>query len=435
MRAMRRWTLVAAFLALAATMVSSCVPRITNTPSHEPVTLRFAYREHTVELETSLNAFHERYPWITVEPVVIERFGAGMGTMLEASAVDMFRDGRSAFQYLNEGMIRPLDEVQLGDWSDIRDDYFRGAWEGLRIQGQQWGVPAGLDILVAYVNMDQAQALKVKVPDPKTNSTWDLLDFTEMAVTMNYPEGLPHAESARLFGFCSSPEGIDPVVFIYLHGGKIVDDLNAPSEVTLDHPYTVEAVQWYSDLYNQFGVIPDPAVIRTTFRRGGIWEAATRGACGVWTGWYSNRGGLDVDERAEWQSAWRMLPLPSGRESISLGDVEGYYITKDCQNPREALILLRFLSDSWEASGTRLPPRRSLATSDEYVETIGDDIATVAARFADRVMMLPAENSEAFEKIGSALIGAVKQIVAEDLNAADVLGEAQQQVRTVFQQP
>ncbi|MBC7235850.1 MAG: extracellular solute-binding protein [Chloroflexi bacterium] len=425
-RSWPRWCLG---LLLILALVAGCVPKLAEMPTPEPITLRFAYRQNTVELQSLFDRFHERYPWITIEPVETDRFGnAGMDTLLRASTVDIFRDSRDALQYAAEGMLKSLDDIQLGDWASIRDDYYKGAWEGLAIGGQQWGIPAGLDMLVTYINMDQARALAARVPDAQ----WTLLDFMELTTALNYPEGLPNAD-AKLFGFCTTPQGVDAIVFTYLHGGRIVDDINAPSEPTLDDPRTVEAVQWYADLYTRHGLAPDPEVIRTTFRRGGVFEAAMRGACGVWFGWYSDRGGLD--DRFEWSFKWRMLPLPRDQAPFNLGDVEGYYITKDCAHPKEALKLLRFLSDHLEAAGKKLPPRKSLVESDAYEDLVGEEVATIARSFGEsRVQMIPATSMPALETVGGAFFQAVQQIITEDLDAADVLAEAQQQVRSAFKE-
>ena len=418
-------------LVLTATLAASgCAPRIAYAPTSEPITLRFAFREQTLEMDRAVQAFQERYPWITIEIVEAQRFGDQLGAMIEAANIDIIRDGREALEYAQNGLLRPLDEVQLGDWSNIRDDYFPGAWEGLVVQGQQWGIPAGLDMLVMYVNMDQATALKAPVPE----SDWGLIEFLQLTTALSFPEGLPQAPDARLFGFCTDPQNIDSVAFVYLMGGAIVDDINAPSVALLDSPRTVEAVQWYADLFNTFGVAPQPDVVRSAFPRGGVYEAAMRGACGVWLGWYSDRGGSG-DDRFKWDMQWKMLPLPHDGPAFSLGDEQGYFITKQCPHPREALLFLRFLADRLDATGSNLPPRRSLAESDEYVTAVGEEIAAIAATFSSGVMMLPGDNASGLETLGGAFIEAVNQIVKENLAAYSVLGEAQDQVKNVFQQP
>lgn len=428
MRAVRSSRKVWAAIFLSLVLASSCRPKLAADTIVEPVVIRFAYRANTVKLQPLFDEFHQRYPWITVESVEAQRFGQQMDAVIRTATVDIFREGRNALAYAEEGLLRSLDPLELGDWATFQDDYYKGTWEGLSVQGRQWGIPAGLDTLVAYVNLERAEALNVAVPEPD----WSLFDFLDLAIKMNHPEGLPHDPSIKLFGYCTIPESVmDPVVFIYLHGGRIVDDVNSPTQATLDDPLTVEAIQWYSDLFNRHDVAPDPEVIKRTFRQGGIYEAALRGACGMWLGWYSGRGGLDT--RYNWDFEWQMLPLPQDRAQLGLGDVEGYYITANCAHPKEAIMLLRFLSGRWEAAGRKLPPRRSLINQDPYEDAVGKDVAAIARAFSENVIIMPGEIGPGLEAVSTELIKAIVEIVTEDLDADDVMAEAQQRVDAVFE--
>jgi ABC-type glycerol-3-phosphate transport system substrate-binding protein len=416
-------------LILVATCSGGCGPGAITTPTPEPITLRFGFREFTVEIEPLLDEFHTRYPWITVEPVRADRFSNGIETLVRAGTVDMFLDSSSALSYAAEGLIKPLDDLQLADWAPILDDYYQGTWESLRIQGQQWGIPANVDMYVAYVNLDQAQALHLELPGPE----WTLFEFLELANAMSFLEGLPYLPTSNLIGFCTMPDAMDVIVLTYRHGGQIVDSIENPQIVTLDDPLTVEAVQWYSDLYNRYGVAPDPDVIRTTFRQGGVFEAQVRGVCGVWFGLYSSRGGLDMP--FEWAMKFVMLPLPHDHADFNLANVEGFFIHDESQHPAEAIKLARFLSDRWEAAGTRLPPRRSLVESDGYQANVGSEIGAVALSFSDRVIMLPPDAGPELQSVGAEFIGAVQQIVTEDMDAGTVLSEAQDRARAALQTP
>lgn len=399
----------------------------------EPVTLHFGYREYVVEMEPLIEAFREEYPHITIEPVEVERYGNEIESLVRSGELDIFREDRSALGFAKEDLIRPLDEVQLSDWADTRDDYLSGSWEALSIAGQQWGIPASVDVLVVYANSDHMRAVGVEPPQ----TPWSLFEFLELANQLNYPEGTPYDPSTSVFGLCTTPADIDPIIFIYLQGGQIVDDLNNPTMATLDAPRTVEAVQWYADLYNRYGVASDPEVISRVFRQGGIYEAAVRGRCGLWLGWYGNRGGLD--SAYEWQSSWTMLPLPSDQTDFGLGDVEGYYVASSCEHPKEALTFLRFLANEWQASGKRLPPRGSLATSDGYIQSVGDNAGDVTANieetFPRQMIIMPQlglGKTDELEFVGEQLIGAIMQIINQDLDAEQVLEETQYRARGTF---
>lgn len=418
------WHLVLLFI---LPLTSSCGLKLTPTP--EPVVLRFAYRQNTAAMKPLLEAFQAKYPWITVEAVEAQRWGGQLQSMVENARVDIFREDSSAVRFATQGLIQPLEDLMLDQWGSIRDDYYKGAWESLSFNGQQWGVPAGLDIYVAYINADQLKALNLAAPPPN----WNLMDFVELAVKMNYPQGLPTQEGTNLIGFCTTVESADPLIFVYLHGGRIVDDIANPSRATLDDPLTIEAVQWYSDLFNRHGVAPDPKMVQERFSRGGVYEAAVRGFCGIWLGWYSDRGGLNTPYK--WDFSWKMLPLPRDRGDFSYGDVEGYFITKNCKHPVEAAKLLRFLSDYAEAAGQKLPPRRSLVNSESYKRAVGEDVAAIGRESVDHLVLLPYSQLTLLERLGPIIFTALNQIIVQGLDAAGVLAEAQSQCKAIFQKP
>lgn len=407
-----------ALVILGNVALAGCAPKDIG-PTPAPITLRFAYRQQQgVEIKALLNQFSEEHRWITVEPVEIVRTGEDMRSYLANREIDLFRDSREALNYVEQNLLKPLDEMQLAEWSSIRDDYYQGAWEALAIQGQQWGIPAGLDIYVAYVNVDQANALNARVP----GNDWTLYDFEEFVNRMNYPEGLP-GSSAQLYGFCTAPESMDPVVFVYLHGGEIVDDINAPREARLDHPLTVEAVQWYANLFTRYNVAPSPQVIRQAYPRFGIYEAQVRGACAAWLGFYSTRGGRNAP--VQWTINWQMLPLPQDRLDYTMGELDGYFVSAKSTHPKEALLLARFLSDHWQAAGNQVPPRHSLVTSKEYRQAVGESIADIAASKAGKLIIVPARISPALEAVGLQFFTTLQAIINEDLDALDALSEAQ----------
>ena len=430
MRIARLFRLVLIVFAVVTLPLVGCAPEGFLSATREPVTLRFAFRENTVDLAELFTAFQEEHPYITIETVTADRWGGDLHGLVQNSNIDIFRDGMDGLGLVEDGWLVPLDDIQLEGWAGIRDDYFEGIWEGLNVQGQQWGVPAGLDTVVAYVNTTQAKALALDVPD----ADWDLFEFLDLTTLMNFPEGLPSNTSTRLIGFCSDPASfsMDPVIFTYLHGGAIVDDLGAPSRATLDDPLTIEATQWYSDLANRYQVMPDAEQVRRLFRRGGVYEAQMRGFCGVWLGMYSMRGGLDT--QYEWSFDWKMLPLPRDHVQMSIGQIDAYYITKNCTHRNEALMLLRYLSDHWQAAGQMLPPRMSLLESDEYELAVGEEIAEMVRQFSDKIIIIPGGMSPALQEVGAAYLTAVKQIVAQDLDAANVLLEAQDNLEDVFRE-
>ena len=381
-------------------------------------------------MRRSWRNFEKEHPQIKIEPIEVERFGGGgMEQAVRYMDIDIYQDDRRAMQDVQEGLLMPVGDLLEAQWSPIEDDYFPGTWEALSLNGQQWGVPAGMDVTVAYMNKDHLSALNVEEPPAE----WTVDDFLALTQKVNYPDGSAALTVPHLFGFCTMPQSTDPVLFVYLNGGRIVDDLNNPTQAIFDEPETVEAVQWYADLFTLYGVAPDPEMMRQSFTRGGVWEAAIRGACGVWFQMYSNRGGFTG--RAEWEYDWTMRSLPKDQVAYQMGDVTGYFVTKKCKYPSEAATFLRYLSDRWEASGRQLPPRRSLAQGEDYLQSLDKKVATVTEAFGGEVIIGPSdEQNNKLQQVGGLFVTAVQRIVVEQMDPLDVLTEAQDEARPLLQQ-
>ena len=94
--------------------------------------------------------------------------------------------------------------------------------------------------------------------------------------------------------------------------------------------------------------------------------------------------------------------------------------------------LLRFLADRLDAAGPKLPPRHSLVNSDGYARLVGQDVALVARSFSDQVTIVPMQGSDVLLYVGAMLVEAIVEIVAEDLDPAQVLPEVQRRALRVF---
>jgi ABC-type glycerol-3-phosphate transport system substrate-binding protein len=422
---MKRIILTCVLLSLLAGPLVGCTQgAIGSRP--DPVTLRFAYRAGRVQIEPLLDEFHDQYPHITVEAVAVTSAG-DLRQRVAQGQVDLLRDNREALALVRNDLLRPLDEMLLAEWEGIRDDYYRGLWESLAIGGQQWGIPAGLDSMVLYVNMDAVRALGLTLPSSSQGpGSWDAFAFLELANALNDPDGLSGRLDSRMFGFCTNPEDWDPFFFIYAWGGRIVDDLNDPQRPTLDQNETIEAARWYTELFTRYGVAPLPAVIRRTYA-GGVGQAHISGHCGLWMGQYSNRGGLGTPYT--WLADWQMLPLPQLGGTGTLADVEGYYVTASSEHPQEALLLARFLSGHPMASGALIPPRRALAADPAFERAVGSQVADRAREVSDQIILVPADLSPQLMAVGEAALMAVNRSIQEDLDVELLLLDAQQQLQ------
>lgn len=395
------------------------------SPQSAPITLRIAFRKSQVDLQPLLDAYTRANPYIKIEVVEGNSGSSAVNNAISAKQLDIIRDDRGALQYAASGQLLPLEEmVQSSDWTKIRSDYFQGTWEGLQIEGRQWGVPASIDVFMAYINADVLATIGLQAPA----LAWNLDDFLMLANALNQPQGTTADSSQRVWGFCTDTQNYDPVLFVYLMGGTLVDDINKPTKPTLDSPATVAAVKWYADLITTYKVAPSNAAMRALFA-GGPPQAAAQGFCGIWLDMFSARGG---PADAKWPFNWRMQPLPSDRARISFGDEEGYYVVSTSEHPQEALALIRYLSDQWQAAGNKLPARKSLASDARYVREVGQDVAAAGIANMDALIILPAQAGPVFQQLGEVFLAAVNQVIETKADPADVLSKAQKQLEPLF---
>ena len=358
---------------------------VLQTQSTGPTVLRIAYRPLVADLKPLIAAFERENPGITVE--IFEATPTNFPSLsaeLQAGKIDILRDYRSTMATLvRTGAFQPLDGMlESGDWGKVRQDYFKGSWEGLQVDGKQFAVPAGLDVYVAYANLDAFAAAGVQPP----KADWTVDDLLMLADQVNAPEGTPGETKGVVYGFGTYYLSADPIIFTYLHGGGIVDDFDKPTRALIDNPKTIEATSWYANLILKYKVSPKAGIVSAYFRSGGITTAENQGYCAMWFSTYSARGGPDT---GKWQFKWQMLPLPRDAQSMSVGDVDGYYIPANSQHQQEALKLIRYLSDQWQGSGVRFPVRKSLATNPRYQQLVGAEIARIGALAADNLVVMP----------------------------------------------
>jgi ABC-type glycerol-3-phosphate transport system substrate-binding protein len=410
-----------------ALLLGGCAGMGRPTPTPEPVTIRFAYRQGAMPAIAELvQAFQTQYPWISVAAQEVLRSGNQLSPLVRDGEVDAFRESRQGLAYVSENLLRPLNNVLADDWASVRDDYYQGTWEALNVAGEQWGIPAGEQVLVVNLNGQALASLGLKRPAPD----WTLFDFVSLASSMNYPEGRPDDPASRLIGYCTVPTSIDPVVFVYLSGGRIVDDLNSPTQATLDETATVEAARWYADLFTTYNAAAPVALLDEWHDRG-QYQALRDGQCGMWLGWFGEQAyyfGQDPEHN------WSVLPLPKGQGGYELVDIDGYFVASSCEHPTEVMLWLRFLADRFEAAGGKVPPRLSLVNSEEYAAAVGAEVGAMARSFSSRMMIMPYGENETLTGVAELFTAAVTRIVMDGVDASQALAEAQIESARLFGQ-
>jgi len=230
-------------LCLLLVLFAGCAKAL---PTPEPVTIKFPYYERDAAHYTALaEQFHTRYPHITVELVQL-----GRQSTSQIGDYDVFMaDQLSLLQLVQQGAI--LNLTPLIEQDDTFDSgvFYPGALETFQYEGKTWGIPSDINMLLMYYNKDLFD--RYAVPYPTIGWTWN--DFLERAEDVTDP-------GSDVFGYAIQHDGdialMEPVLFIYQHGGQLFDSWQNPTNITFNDPLNVETLEWYAGLIHTRGVAP-----------------------------------------------------------------------------------------------------------------------------------------------------------------------------------
>jgi multiple sugar transport system substrate-binding protein len=364
-----------AFLVLLAITLAGCCASRPAAPTLTPATITFFSPFYTVEYYQVLaDEFNETHSDIHV------RVESSRGDVYPPDfySVDVFVGSQLYGAQLQEqGDILDLSPFIEHDLAFDSSDFLPGTLDAFSSEDALWAIPFGIDPLVMYYNRDMFDAAGVAYP--RSGWTWD--DFLDAAIAVNDPE-------ANVFGYISTTQSNDPIPFIYQHGGKILDDPSKPARTTFDDPLTIEAVEWYADLIHEYNVVPTSEQMSKAFPgTNGIPQGIADGRVGMWVGALSARGG-SFSRRQRWEMAWGVSPLPRDVQSMTLAEIQGYYISAHTQDHDACWQWVTFVS---KQPYYRLAPARwSLLRSEEYEEEVGSQVVSTArASIENAVLVTP----------------------------------------------
>jgi ABC-type glycerol-3-phosphate transport system substrate-binding protein len=355
-----RWIRSFVFLLLLA--LSACTPATVTT---EPVNLVFAFPEGIMDnnyYESLAAQFTALYPHITIR--VAPNDWEAADVLLGPEWV--LRQAQS------ENQLVSLDAFIEQEKSFDLQDFYPSTIDQLTIEGEIWALPAGVEMALLFYNRDLFDTYRV--PYPETNWTW--ADFLNTALALRHPE-------VDVFGYVpwgGDLEYLDSIIFIYQHGGKIIDDWQSPTSTTFDDPLTLEALEWYAGLFQEYEVAPTPAQVSQAFM--GLTDVSiASGKAGMWIDSLVSQGQVG----REWDFALGITSLPHDTHSITLAWVYGYAISAPATHRQESWQWIEFLSDQ---ISTRLAPARiSSAESIEYAQLMGNGVIPIRASLAEASMI------------------------------------------------
>lgn len=200
----------------------------------------------------AIAAFEEEYPDINVElEPVPQEYGTKLLAQLAAgTAPDIFQvgDGDVA-RYIREGVVAPLDPFIEGDESFSMDTFFPALAEFGQSDGTTYLFTKDYSPLVLYYNKDIFDEAGLEYPNP--DWTWDDLLNAAQQLTTDDRWGI---QLPGHWGDWLWHRGIQPI--LNQAGASLISEDGTMIEGYMNSPETVEALQWYVDLFLEHGVAP-----------------------------------------------------------------------------------------------------------------------------------------------------------------------------------
>ncbi len=201
--------------------------------------------------------FNKEHPNINVTPVY-----AGSYQDTQAKAVAASRAGNppdvavllasATYQLEDLGVINPVDEFVADDKDKgYINDFFPALWLNAKDKGKIWAIPFQRSTPVLYYNVD---AFKEAGLDPnRPPKTWDELASYAKKLTQKDAKGNAAQWGIEIPTYYWIFQG-----FVLEAGGQLMNDDG--TRVYFDSQPAKQALQFWTDLQNKYGVMPKAAL-------------------------------------------------------------------------------------------------------------------------------------------------------------------------------
>jgi multiple sugar transport system substrate-binding protein len=302
----------------------------------KPVSLDFGVYGTEQQLEAYADmaaAFTKNNPNVTITLERAPDAAAAMANLERRSErgdpPDVFLMEHDALPALmQEQRIQPVDALLEERRIDFGDGYQRDALEAFSADSSLQCMPHDVSPLVVYYNQDLLN-LRTLAEDPDDAPTaedgWTWEEFAQAARQMS---------RGRTKGVYIAPKLEELAPFIWSGGGDLVDDLTAPTTLTLSEEASREALEEVLTL------IRDPLVTptRAELNRQDAVDLFKRGRIGMLLGTRAlvpqlrDADGLDFE----------VMPLPSLGPYRTITQMSGYCISADTKQLQAAADFLAF---------------------------------------------------------------------------------------------
>lgn len=291
--------------------------------------------------DAAIASFEAAYPGVDVQ---LESVPQDYGTKLLAqfasgTAPDVFQigDGDVA-KRVADGVLEPLDPYISGEKGTVPLDtsvFYPAIADIGKVEGSTYLFTKDYSPLTVFYNKDLFDAAGVSYPA----EGWTQADFLDAAQKLTVTDGSGNISQwgAMIpdgWGDWVWDRGILPI--IYQNGGDIMSPDGTKASGYLDSDATVEALQWYADLFTKYKVAPTKADVAAL---SGQDLFATGKVAMMWSGIW-NIPGYQKDHP---ELNFGMAELPKGKQPGNSICWAGFGLYNKSQNKDAAWAFLRWI--------------------------------------------------------------------------------------------
>jgi multiple sugar transport system substrate-binding protein len=309
-------------------------------------------------------AFHESHPDIHVEMSHIPSDSEYRSRLVTDFAAETAPDitlmnYRRIPNFAAQNLLEPVGPYL--DNSDLisPEEFYPAAIEAFTWRDTLLCLPQNISSLVVYYNADLFDAAGLAYPPDEWS--WD--DFVAAAVALTKDNDGDGRMDQYGLGIEASLYRLAP--FIWQNNAPLVDNEAFPSRLTLTRPPTLEALQWFVDLRQLHGVVPDR-------EEEAAQDSESRFVAGTTAMYLDSRRGTPAYREIE-SFTWDVAPLPKGKSSAGILHSDAYCMSATTENKDAAWTFIEF-ANSVEGqtiiarSGRTVPSLISVAQSDVFLE-------------------------------------------------------------------
>jgi multiple sugar transport system substrate-binding protein len=330
----------------------------------------------------------------------------------------MFNGFGFAQTFISAGSFLALDDYIAKEPDFKLDDFTKPSTGYYKAGGKLYSIPYDCGPVMLYYNKDLFDKAGVGYPD----ASWTLDTLREAAKKLTTGDG-----PSKVFGIApqlNPTDGMmDPVRLNPLGGAYLSED---ESEVLIDQPDSIAAMQWWADIFLVDGSTPSPAELQAMQSDPFLLGKAAMNINGSWS---------VPTLRDEATFKWAITDWPAGTKTQSTAAVgSAYSITSKSANQDAAwLYLNEYTSTSGQIFMTASTGKGSMSRNSAWPTYLQSELAPEGAQsIYDALNKYATSDGVVFGSASTAINNAVKPIWDQVLAKSLPVDEACTQIATAI---